>query len=123
MTALRVALERAAARGGSVEVVTAWSCPAPDDPGHEVMLSHAGYRWAPRVHADALARTRRHLETMPPLTWVVVEGDPSEVLTRASSGARCLVVGEHVPTPADDGGPTVAQRCLARAHCTVLVAA
>ncbi|MEU3094609.1 universal stress protein [Streptomyces sp. NPDC006967] len=119
--ALRWAVRYARAAGAVVEGVYAWETP-----------SSAG--WAgPAIEPDfdAEQARRRFAEALnaafpgerpPGLRERLVEGDPSEVLIRASEGAELLVVGNR-----GRGGfaramlGSVSQRCAQHASCPVVV--
>jgi nucleotide-binding universal stress UspA family protein len=119
--ALRWAVRYAQLVGGVVEAIHAWDTPSDVgwsgpaiDP--EFDLEQARERFAGELRAvfadEHPAGLREHL----------VEGDPSEVLIRASQGADVLVVGSR-----GRGGFTramlgsVSQRCAQHAACPVVV--
>ncbi|WP_073949138.1 universal stress protein [Streptomyces kebangsaanensis] len=119
--ALRWAVRYAQLVDGVVEAVYAWDTPSDVgwagpaiDP--EFDLEQARERFAEELRAvftdERPAGVREHL----------VEGDPSEVLIRASQGAEVLVVGSR-----GRGGfaramlGSVSQRCAQHAACPVVV--
>ncbi|WP_316745426.1 universal stress protein [Streptomyces sp. MK7] len=120
--ALRWAVRYARLVGGVVEAIHAWDTPSDVgwtgpaiDP--EFDLRQARERFAEELSAvfaggQRPAGLREHL----------VEGDPSEVLIRASQGAEVLVVGSR-----GRGGfaramlGSVSQRCAQHAACPVVV--
>ncbi|PZH16786.1 universal stress protein UspA [Streptomyces sp. NTH33] len=119
--ALRWAVRYAQLVGGVVEAVYAWDTPSDIgwtgpaiDP--EFDLEQARERFAEELRAvftdERPAGMREHL----------AEGDPSEVLVRASQGAEVLVVGSR-----GRGGfaramlGSVSQRCAQHAACPVVV--
>ncbi|CAM5577757.1 MULTISPECIES: universal stress protein [Streptomyces] len=119
--ALRWADRYARGVGGAVEAVCVWDTPSSRgwsgpaiDP--EFDLGQARERFAQELHAV--------FPDGPPagLTEHLVEGDPSEVLIRASEGAALLVVGRR-----GRGGfaravlGSVSQRCAQHAACPVVV--
>ncbi|WP_345574832.1 universal stress protein [Streptomyces prasinosporus] len=120
-TALRWADRHARTVGGAVEAICVWDTPSSRgwsgpaiDPGFD--LEQARERFTRELHEvfpDGLpAGLEQHL----------VEGDPSEVLIRASEGAELLVVGRR-----GRGGfaramlGSVSQRCAQHAACPVVV--
>ncbi|MFJ5776421.1 universal stress protein [Streptomyces sp. NPDC093094] len=119
--ALRWADRHARLIGGAVEAVHAWETP-----------SESGWS-GPAIDPDfdleqARERFAQELGSVFPegrpagLTEHLVEGDPSEVLIRASEGAELLVVGHR-----GGGGfaramlGSVSQRCAQHAACPVVV--
>jgi nucleotide-binding universal stress UspA family protein len=119
--ALRWAAEYARLVDGSVEAIHVWETPSfagwtgpAIDPGFD--LEEARERFARQLRDifgdDRPASLETHL----------VEGDPSEVLIRASAGAEVLVVGRR-----GLGGfaramlGSVSQRCAQHAACPVVV--
>ncbi|MFE4664320.1 universal stress protein [Streptomyces sp. NPDC056716] len=119
--ALRWAARYASTTGGVVEAVHAWDTPSAAgwtgpaiDP--EFDLEQAHERFTRELHSvfgeDHPAGLRE----------LLVEGDPSEVLIRASAGAELLVVGRR-----GLGGfaramlGSVSQRCAQHAACPVVV--
>ncbi|GGT40372.1 universal stress protein [Streptomyces chromofuscus] len=119
--ALRWAVQYAQRVGGFVEAVHAWDTPSAIgwsgpaiDP--EFDLEQARERFAAEL------RTVFRDEHPAGLREELVEGDPSEVLIRASQGAELLVVGSR-----GRGGfaramlGSVSQRCAQHAACPVVV--
>jgi nucleotide-binding universal stress UspA family protein len=119
--ALRWAARYAQRVGGVVEAVHAWDTPSAVgwsgpaiDP--EFDLEQARERFAEEL------RTVFPDESPAELRQRLVEGDPSEVLIRASEGAEILVVGRR-----GRGGfaramlGSVSQRCAQHAACPVVV--
>lgn len=117
--AVQRACEEARVRGGVVEVVTVWSYP----PGaaSEWLAYRAGRRWALRAQAAVVSRATRGLRHPPPMTGVVVDGDPAHVLARAGRGAVCIVLGRHPGTPLAASSGSTRERCMALADCPVVV--
>ena len=123
LAALTAALTDAAQGCRDVEVVTVWAAPAPvaaRDGG--LFLSRAARRRALRVQTLATALATRRAGVRVPVTGVLLDGDPAEVLVQASAGASELVVGAP-RSGTRDTGPTasVTRRCLAEALCPVRV--
>ena len=119
--ALRWAARYAQNVGGVVEAVHAWETPSEVgwsgpaiDPDFD--LAQARERFAAELHAVFPD------ERPPGLRERLVEGDPSEVLIRASEEAELLVVGRR-----GRGGfaramlGSVSQRCAQHAACPVVV--
>jgi len=119
VSAVQRACEEARIRDGVVEVVTVWSYP----PGStsEWLAYRAGRRWALRAQAAVVARATGRLTQPPPMTGVVVDGDPADVLTRAGRGAACIVLGRHPETPLEASSGSTRERCMALAGCPVVV--
>jgi nucleotide-binding universal stress UspA family protein len=120
--ALLAGLRDACSRGLSVELVTAWSW---RDPGHHdggFVLSRAARRRALRAQSAVAARAARVGGAQPPVTGVIVEGRPADVLVRAAEGAALLVLGatEH-PGGEERSQPSVREECVRSAACPVLV--
>jgi nucleotide-binding universal stress UspA family protein len=123
LAALTAALTDAARRRREVEVVTVWAAPAPmpaRDGG--LFLSRAARRRALRVQTRATALATRRAGVRVPVTGVLLDGDPGEILVQASAGASELVVGAP-RSGTRDTGPTasVTRRCLSEAACPVRV--
>ena len=119
VSAVQRACEEARIRDGVVEVVTVWSYP----PGStsEWLAYRAGRRWALRAQAAVVARATGRLTQPPPMTGVVVDGDPADVLARAGRGAACIVLGRHPETPLEASSGSTRERCMALAGCPVVV--
>jgi nucleotide-binding universal stress UspA family protein len=118
--ALRWAVEHAAARGGTVQAVAAWSWapseaallsgPTPDD-----MRASAEAALADAVHA---------LGGRPPvpLALEAIEGRAAKVLTRAAVDAQLLVVGSHGHNRLMRAMlGSVSEECVRGAVCPVVV--
>jgi len=123
LAALTTALTEAAQGRRDVEVVTVWAAPAPvpaRDGG--LFLSRAARRRALRVQTMATALATRRAGVRVPVTGVLLDGDPAEILVQASAGASELVVGAP-RSGTRDTGPTasVTRRCLSEAVCPVRV--
>jgi nucleotide-binding universal stress UspA family protein len=123
LAALTAALTDAGQRCREVEVVTVWAAPAPvaaRDGG--LFLSRAARRRALRVQTMATALATRRAGVRVPVTGVLLDGDPAEILVQASAGASELVVGAP-RSGTRDTGPTasVTRRCLSEALCPVRV--
>ena len=74
------------------------------------------------MHTVSTALATRLAGVRDPVTGVLLDGDPAEILVQASTGASELVVGApHSGTC--DSGPTasVTRRCLSEAACPVRV--
>jgi nucleotide-binding universal stress UspA family protein len=89
--ALRHALHRAHDCGGSVELVTAWR-PQSLTGEDETVYYRAGHRWAVRTQRAAIERAGSRTAQLPPLTGVVGDGDPAELLADVGANAACIVV-------------------------------
>ena len=123
LAALTAALTDAAATHREVEVVTVWAAPAPlhaRDGG--LFLSRAARRRALRVQTMATALATRRAGVRVPVTGVLLQGDPAQILVQASAGAAELVLGAP-RSGTRDLGPTasVTRRCLSEALCPVRV--
>lgn len=114
--ALRWALDEARAHGGEAVAVLAWQMPFISNP---VAFDHDELEQAGR---EFLTGRLRLVAPSPqvPLTPVIAEGDPAEVLVAASDDANLLVVGTRGRSPfmgAVLGAVSV--RCAAAARCPV----
>jgi nucleotide-binding universal stress UspA family protein len=125
LAALTAALTEAARCRREVEVVTVWAAPAPAsvrarDGG--LFLWRAARRRALRVQTMATVLATRRAGVRVPVTGVLLDGDPAEILVQASTGASELVVGAP-RSGTRDTGPTasVTRRCLSEASCPVRV--
>jgi hypothetical protein len=59
---------------------------------------------------------------LPPVTAVIVEGQPADVLVRAGEGAALLVLGEtERPWGEERPRPSVREECLRWAACPVQI--
>ncbi|MEV7288593.1 universal stress protein [Streptomyces sp. NPDC093252] len=119
--ALRWAARYGRTAGAIVEAVYAWDTPSSSgwtgpaiDPEFDLEQAHERFtQELHRVFAD---------DRPPGLRELLVEGDPSEVLIRASQGADLLVVGRR-----GMGGfaramlGSVSQRCAQHAACPVVI--
>jgi nucleotide-binding universal stress UspA family protein len=123
--ALRWAVRQAGLTGATVEAVIAWHPP----------LMVGGYAWPPvgvlettdfgklagRVLAGSIAAAVGS-EGLVPVTPVVAEGNPAQVLLDAAAGADLLVVGSR-----GHGGfaeallGSVSQHCVHHAPCPVVI--
>jgi nucleotide-binding universal stress UspA family protein len=121
VVALRHAFTEALSRGGSVEVVTVWENPEGTAPADEERLYRAGHRWAVRAQRAALARATRLASGVPPVTGVVVRGNPAAMLARAGEGAMCIVLGRRSDDPLSAAQDSTRERCMALATCPVIV--
>lgn len=119
--ALRWAVAEAAATGRSVRAVAAWSYVPAADPGgvvapiDEVAAKHG------RALDDFVRETVGERPDAP-VRADLVEGDPADVLVRASAEASLLVLGSHGRgrlLSALLG--SVSARCLRRAACPVVI--
>ena len=122
LAALTAALADAAASHREVEVVTVWAAPALHARDDGLFLSRAARRRALRVQTMATALATRRAGVRVPVTGVLLQGDPAEILVQASAGAAELVLGAPRPGTCDLG-PTasVTRRCLSEALCPVRV--
>jgi nucleotide-binding universal stress UspA family protein len=119
--ALLYACDEARARGGTVEIVTVWPRDRGSCPGRDSVAYRAGHRWAVQAQSAAVARLRRDRPDMPPLTGVVVEGSPAEVLARAGEGTAGIVLGRRREDRSAAACSSTRERCLALATCPVVV--
>lgn len=111
VAALRHALVYAEGSDTEIEVVTAWSG---GDLSRE--SGHTARRGALRAQAAALARARRQVDVHVPVSAVLVEGHPDEVLVGAARGAHRLVLGAPTLHPG-----RLHHVCLRRATCPVVL--
>lgn len=119
--ALRWAVRHARTVGAVVEAVHAWETPSSAGWAGPVIEPDFDAEQARRLFAEALS-TAFPGERPAELRERLIEGDPSEVLIRASEGAELLVVGHR-----GRGGfaramlGSVSQRCAQHASCPVVV--
>ncbi|CAN5666378.1 hypothetical protein BH10ACT10_BH10ACT10_21730 [soil metagenome] len=111
VAALRHALAYADGSATEVEVVTAWGG---GDSSRE--LRHAARRAALRAQGAVMARDARQIEVQVPVSALLVEGHPEEVLVGAARGAHRLVLGAPTLHPG-----RLHHVCLRRATCPVVL--
>jgi len=122
LAALTAALADAAASHREVEVVTVWAAPALHARDDGLFLSRAARRRALRVQTMATALATRRAGVRVPVTGVLLQGDPAEILVQASAGAAELVLGAPRSGSCDLGRTaSVTRRCLSEALCPVRV--
>lgn len=122
VSALVTALRDARDRDLDVEVVTAWSWRDPFHLEDAFMLARAARRRALRAQSAVMARAARLVGTLPPVSAVIVEGDPAETLLLAARGANRLVLGvSDREETAESLFNAVRERCIRHADCPVLV--
>jgi nucleotide-binding universal stress UspA family protein len=121
VAALILALREAHEQHQAVEVVTVWAAPAGAGDGG-LFMARAARRRALRVQTLATTRAVRLAGCHVPITGVLLDGDPGDILVEASGDAARLVLGSS-RTRACDGAPagSVVRRCLTEATCPVLV--
>jgi hypothetical protein len=117
--ALLHACGEARARGGSVELVTAWS--PPPRGAEQTACYRAGHRWAVQTQVAAVERARRLTTQLPPLTGVVGEGNAASLLATAGARAACIVLGMRTGNPASRGCDSTRKRCRALTTRPVVV--
>jgi nucleotide-binding universal stress UspA family protein len=120
VVALLHAFDEAWTRGASVEMVTVWQDPPSAPSEDRERLYRAGHRWAVRAQLAALSRARRDSAHVPPVTGVVVPGEPAVALARAGEDAVCVVLGRRT----DDvlsACESTREQCMALATCPVVV--
>jgi len=119
--ALRWAVRYARAFGAVVEAVHAWETPSSTGWAGPVIEPDFDAEQARQRFAETL-NTAFPGERPAELRELLVEGDPSEVLIRASEGAELLVVGHRGRgTFARAMLGSVSQRCAQHASCPVVV--
>ncbi len=118
LRAVRWALHEAAARGGTVQAVTAWTWDGPDIPA-------ATSPDAQRERARGiLARTVDGLTVPAGVTLATesVEGRAADVLSEASRDADLLVLGSHGHGRLHQAAlGSVSEACVRKATCPVVV--
>ena len=116
--ALRWALDEAQVHGGEVVAVFAWQMPFISNPAafDRGEMEKAGKEFlVGRVSSVAPSPSV-------PLTPLISEGDPAEVLVEASKSASLLVVGSRGRSPFMGAVlGAVSLRCTAGAYCPVTV--
>ena len=106
LAALTAALTDAAEAHREVEVVTVWAAPAPlHAPEGGLFLSRAARRRALRVQTITTALATRRAGVRVPVTGVLLQGDPAQILVQASAGAAQLVLGAPARGLATSGRP------------------
>lgn len=111
--ALAFALREGAARGSTVEVVTAWETPT-----NGVDVRSLAQAAQDEAVADALAT----VSPTPVISRTLVEEHPAAALVSASRGAAFLVVGRGRKGVAREGVMgSVGEYCIRHAHCPVTV--
>jgi len=80
---------------GVFVMVTAWPGQHGSSWGRDSVVHRAGHRWAVEAQTAAVAQLRRSRSRPPPLTGLVLEGAPAEVLARAGGGAAGIVLGRR----------------------------
>ena len=124
VAALRWAVRQAELTGGRIDAVIAW----------EFQLVASGFGWAPNKAFDDTECTELALKTLNsaigdvnpppsvPVTQVVMEGNPAQVLRSAAKDADLLVVGSGGHSAFVDALiGSVSVRCLHHATCPVVV--
>lgn len=119
LDALRRAVRVRTVFEADITAVVAWHYPAFYDA--MTLSSWSPERDAEQILSDAVTAVFRG-ESPPRFTGVLVEGNPTEVLTAESEGAEMVVVGSR-----GRGGfsgllaGSVSMACVQHAHCPVLV--
>jgi nucleotide-binding universal stress UspA family protein len=118
--ALDVALREAAARGGRLEVVTAWLWVSSADVVSDRLQVQDGRTVVQQVQDEVLEQARARTGLAPPVTPLVVHDYGGRVLTARAEGAAMLVVGSG--SGGRDGAiGSVAEYCLRHSPVPVLV--
>ncbi|MGH8869878.1 MAG: universal stress protein [Actinomycetes bacterium] len=123
--ALRWALEEGVRRNCAVEAVTAW--PSRDTRGHEHGELPDEKGAEARRSADEKLRhivdtEVRAVDSPPPVSFEVVQGQAVDVLLRMSSSAALLVVGSHgTSSILHEALGSVSEACGRLAQCPVVV--
>ncbi|SDS26280.1 universal stress protein [Actinoplanes derwentensis] len=120
--ALEWAADEAAARGGSVRAVIAWSWDgmeygpiAAETPGEEE-------EQAERVVLEQVRAVLADRTPGLPVSAEVIEGNPAEALTTVAAGADMLVLGSHGRSRVlHTVLGSVSESCIRRATCPVVV--
>ncbi|QFZ19683.1 universal stress protein [Saccharothrix syringae] len=121
-TALRWAVEEAKLRGCAVDAVLAWHV------DYGMVIGSLSTAVATGMSREKVEESYRSLlaevvaETGEEVTAVLAEGDPREVLVKASGNAALLVVGSRGAGPFREvllG--SVSSYCVHHAHCPVVV--
>ena len=122
VAALALALREAHEQHHTVEVVTVWTPPVTHGRDSGLFLWRAARRRALRLQTLATTRAVRLAGTGAPPTGVLLDGEPADILVRASADAARLVLGSP-RSRTQDGAPagSVVRRCLTEAVCPVLV--
>jgi nucleotide-binding universal stress UspA family protein len=120
--ALVFALMEGVARGGAVDVVTAWTWSGPHEAlGAPASAAEARQR-ARRVQDRVVTEVLREVPVAPLVSRQVVQGDPAQVLLRAGRTAAFLVVGsEHKGMLRRAVLGSVSEQCVRQSSCPVVV--
>jgi hypothetical protein len=102
-------------------MVTAWPIPPVESRVGDSMGYRAGHSWAVWAQTAAVTLLRRSVLDVPPLTGVVVEGSPADVLARAGEGTAGIVLGHRPDDPSTAAASSTRERCMALATCPVVV--
>lgn len=115
--ALVWAVEHAVRRGTPVQAVIAVDTKNADEPARQARLAEAEHT-VERMVTEVVAA----FSTTPPVTYEVVEGDPSMVMVDASQRAELLVFGAHrMSSIRRTALGTVSTACIRMGSCPVLV--
>jgi nucleotide-binding universal stress UspA family protein len=116
--ALRWAIDEAAARGGTVQAVSAWRWDAPDRPLSS-SLADEQHR-AEQALLEEIDAVPDHRDV--PIAAEAVEGRAADVLTAASRDADLLVLGSHGHSRVwHTVLGSVSEECMRYANCAVVV--
>ncbi len=120
--ALDWAVHEAAARGGAVQAVIAWTWDGIQiDPLVTVSAVDAEAH-ARRVVQREVDELPRRTDGAPPVSAEAIRGRPADVLSRAAQAASLLVLGSHGHTRVRHTVlGSVSEECIRRAGCPVVV--
>jgi nucleotide-binding universal stress UspA family protein len=109
------AMDEARLRGCGVELVAAYQM--------ETNATHDEARQrAERAVHDTMDEALAADPRPPAITWLVVEGEPADVLLHGSAQSQLLVMGSHdVSGMVHSGQPSVTDLCARMADCPVVI--
>jgi nucleotide-binding universal stress UspA family protein len=119
--ALSYAMQEAALRGSSLEVVTTWEWTIPYDTAFQDDPTETRLR-AEQAQERAVTAVLVSTPAPPMITRHVLEGDAGTILVRLARHAACLVVGStHKNALKRAVLGSVSQHCVRHATCPVVV--
>jgi nucleotide-binding universal stress UspA family protein len=120
--ALAWAVQEAAARGGTVQAVSAWSFDGVEIGPVVTADRGSALERAQRLLHTEVTAVRAGYDTPPPVAAEAVEGRPAAVLIRAAGDADLLVLGSHGHSRMRHTVlGSVSDECVRHAACPVVV--
>jgi nucleotide-binding universal stress UspA family protein len=120
--ALLWAVHEAAARGGTVQALTAWRWDDTELPPPATATRGEDRDRAARMLTHEIDAVPAHRRSGVPIAMEVVEGRAADVLTAAARGADLLVLGSHGHSRVwHTVLGSVSEECIQKATCPVVV--